>query len=210
MRSEDGRIELSRRNRSIWLNPKSRQKLSEAVRRLWQNPEYREKWRKRNELRWKSSEFRKRMSEFAKEAWKNPEFRRKRSEETKKLWQNLEFREKCITKKLEALQIKPNGLEKAVCDLLQSYFLNEWRYIGNGKMSIAGFIPDFVHKEEKWIIEVNGNYWHNLPGVKEKDERKRKAYEKYGYRVLEVWEREFRSNPIGVVNKIMEYFYQES
>jgi G:T-mismatch repair DNA endonuclease (very short patch repair protein) len=192
-KSEKGKVELLKISRSIWQNPENRRKVSESMKIVWQNPTYREKW-----------------MESRKAKWENPEYRKKRSEETKILWQNFEFREKCIRRVMEALKIKPNGLERAFCDLLQSYFTNEWSYVGGGKVFIGGFVPDFMHKEEKWIIEVNGDYWHSFSEAKEKDRRKRETYEKYGYKVLEVWESEIRSVPIGVVNKIVRYFYRES
>jgi len=224
MKSEEGRIEISRQMKSVWQQFESRQKLSEAIRKLWQNPEYREKWRKSNEYRWKSSEFKKRMAEIARKAQKSPEcrkrlsvwmkglwqdleFRRRRSEEARMSWRDPVIREKRVRRCMEALQIKPNGLEKAVCELLQNYFTNEWRYVGDGKIVINGFVPDFVHKEENWIIEVNGDYWHSLPEVKRRDKKKREVYKKVGYKVLEVWENEVRSDPMAVVNKVAEYFY---
>lgn len=142
--------------------------------------------------------------------WGSEEGKNRLSESAKRLWQNSEYRNKVVKAVAEALQIKPNGLERAFCELLQSYFTNEWGYVGDGKVFIAGYVPDFIHKDEKWIIEVNGDYWHSFPEVKEKDRRKRETYEKYGYRVLEVWESEFRSDPIGVVDKIVVNFYREN
>jgi very-short-patch-repair endonuclease/endogenous inhibitor of DNA gyrase (YacG/DUF329 family) len=106
-------------------------------------------------------------------------------------------------------EVKPTSLEKIVCELLQSYFLNEWQYVGDGKVFIAGFVPDFIHKEEKWVIEANGDYWHSLSEVKARDEEKKKVYGRYGYKVLEVWESEFRSNPMAVVDKVVKCFYSE-
>jgi very-short-patch-repair endonuclease/endogenous inhibitor of DNA gyrase (YacG/DUF329 family) len=106
-------------------------------------------------------------------------------------------------------EVKPTSLEKMVCELLQGYFLNEWQYVGDGKIFIAGFVPDFIHKREKWIIEVNGDYWHSLPKVRVRDEEKRKVYKRYGYKMLEIWEREVKHSPLILVDRVMEYFYGE-
>jgi len=200
-----------------------REKRSQITKMLWQDPEFREKIIRQMEIVYKSSELREKISQITKMLWQDPEFRekvlsklkslehrKKVSERMKMLWRNAEYREKVVRSWLEKAGSRPNGLEKAVCDLLQSYFLNEWRYVGDGKIFIAGFVPDFIHREEKWIIEVNGDYWHSSSEAKEKDRRKRETYEKYGYKVLEVWESEIRSGPIGVVNKIVRYFYRES
>jgi len=170
----------------------------------------------------KSKECKKNMSERSKRLWQHPEFREKillviGSEENRKKisramkskWQDSEYREKCIEGSVAKAKLKPNGLEKAFCDLLQNYFLEEWRYVGDGKIFVAGFVPDFIHREEKWIIEVNGDYWHSFPEAKEKDKRKKEIYERCGYKVLEIWESEFKSDPMVVVRKIMEYFYGE-
>jgi very-short-patch-repair endonuclease len=216
-----------------------REKVSESIRRKWEDPEYREKilqakrslgykekMSKVMRLKSNSPECKKKRSEKMKAKYQDseycnkwleiiysvnqsPERRRKISESVRKLWQDPEYRNKVVKAIAEALQIKPNGLEKAVCDLLQSYFTNEWCYVGDGKVFIAGFVPDFIHKEEKWIVEVNGDYWHSLSEAREKDRRKRETYEKYGYKVLEVWESEFRSDPMVVVNKICGSFYSD-
>jgi len=107
-------------------------------------------------------------------------------------------------------EVKPTSLEKAVCELLQNYFPNEWQYVGDGKVFIAGFVPDFMHKEKRWVIEVNGDYWHSLPRVKVRDEEKKKVYERYGYKVLEIWEKELTQSPLVVLNKVVGYFYSEN
>ena len=135
------------------------------------------------------------------------EWKEIKSRKMKNYFQDPKFREMVIKRTIEACDVKPNGLEKAFCGLLQSYFLNEWRYVGDGKIFIAGFVPDFVHREEKWIIEVHGDYWHRFPEAVERDKKKRKAYERCGYKVLEIWEREVRLDPLLVVGKVMEYFY---
>jgi very-short-patch-repair endonuclease len=135
------------------------------------------------------------------------EYKGKLSRKMKDLWRTLEYREKTVKNMMANVGLKPNRLEKMFCDLLQSYFLGEWRYVGDGKIFIAGFVPDFIHKQEKWVIELNGDYWHSFPEAREKDKRKKKEYEKYGYKVLEVWESEFRANPMVVVDKIVKTFY---
>ena len=43
---------------------------------------------------------------------------------------------------------------------------------------------------QKTIIEVQGEYWHNLVKVKEKDERKFKELRNNGYTIIEIWDNE--------------------
>jgi hypothetical protein len=180
-----------------------REKISEMLKRLWQDPEYREKT-VRQMKKAKQKHKSKMLLVLSSE-----EFRAKVSEIVKKLWQNPEYRERNVRSRVAKSELKPNGLEKAVCELLQSYFPEEWRYVGDGKVFIAGFVPDFIHKEENWIIEVNGDYWHSFPEAREKDERKKRVYEKCGYKVLEIWESEFRANSMAVVDKVTRCFYGE-
>jgi very-short-patch-repair endonuclease len=104
-------------------------------------------------------------------------------------------------------EVRPTQLEKVMNDLLQSFFPGDWVYVGNGKVTVEGFIPDFVHKEEKWIIEVNGDYWHSLPENKKRDKVKTKVYAENGYKVLEIWETEVYSRPKSVVDKVLSFFY---
>jgi very-short-patch-repair endonuclease len=186
-----------------------KKKMSEISKRFWQDPEYKEKLSEKVKELWQDPEYRKKVIRQREKVCKSLGFRKKQSEISKRFWQDPEYREKNIRSRVAKAGLKPNGLERAFCDLLQNYFLGEWRYVGDGKIFIVGFVPDFIHKEEDWIIELNGDYWHSFPEAREKDERKRKVYEKYGYKVLEVWESEFRSNPMAVVSKIMEYFYEE-
>ena len=42
----------------------------------------------------------------------------------------------------------------------------------------------------KTIIEVQGEYWHSLNKVKEKDKRKFTELKNNGYTIIEIWENE--------------------
>jgi len=157
----------------------------------------------------KSEEYRRKHSQKIKGAWASLERRVRQSYVIKIKWQDLKYREKNVRARVEVFHKKPSRLEKVFCDLLQSYFPEEWRYVGDGKVFIAGFVPDFIHKEEDWIIEMNGNYWHSFPKVKERDKEKKEVYRKYGYEVLEIWEDEIMKNPAKVISKIVECFYEK-
>lgn len=63
------------------------------------------------------------------------------------------------------------------------------------------FLYDFLIKELKLIIEYNGGFWHPRPNMPnwnntkqnikkyEKDMRKIKTAEDYGYKVIEIWDK---------------------
>jgi len=135
--------------------------------------------------------------------WQDQEFRQKAT----RVWQDPEFRAEFIKKVVEVREVRPTRLEKVVDDLLQNSFPGEWIYVGDGKMIVEGFIPDFVHREKRWIIEVHGDYWHSLPENRKRDKIKTKVYIENGYKVLEIWETEVYSDPKAVVEKVLSYFY---
>ena len=124
-------------------------------------------------------------------------------EASKKNWDNPEFREMIIPKIMKGLQITPNKPETMVINIINQYNLN-FVYTGDGKRIVGGFCPDFVEKERKKIIEVNGDYWHNLKNVIEKDQRKYKKYDELGYETLIIWEKELKK-PEQVATKILEF-----
>lgn len=59
-------------------------------------------------------------------------------------------------------------------------------YIHQG--SVGPYVPDFVIGQT--IIEVDGDYWHNLPRVIERDIRKNILYQNEGYKIIRIWEHE--------------------
>jgi G:T-mismatch repair DNA endonuclease (very short patch repair protein) len=66
--------------------------------------------------------------------------------------------------------------------------------------------------------ECYGKYlkrlWQDVAYKEKRVERIKKGeervYKKVGYKVLEVWKSEIKTNPVAVVNKIVEYFYGEN
>jgi len=78
------------------------------------------------------------------------------------------------------------------------------------------FKCDFLIKDTKKIIEVNGDYWHgyqkNFEDLDEKVKKSVSSYDKKveyyknnGYELLEVWEHEINNNLNEVVKKIIKY-----
>lgn len=98
---------------------------------------------------------------------------------------------------------KPNKPEKIMIEIIKENNI-PFNYVGNGQITIGGFNPDFLSKNPKHIIEVFGDYWHNLPKSKEKDKRRLETYYKYGYKTLIIWEHELK-NKNNVLNKIKEF-----
>jgi very-short-patch-repair endonuclease len=122
----------------------------------------------------------------------------------KKLWSNPQFKEKKMKEMFEIWKKKPNKAETALNNILQENFPNQFQYTGDGKVVIEGFNPDFVCNPSKRIIELFGEYHHNLPKVVERDKRRLEVYKKYGFSTLIVWSDELKK-PHQVVNKIKDW-----
>lgn len=59
-----------------------------------------------------------------------------------------------------------------------------------GKYNVDIFLPDY-----NLAVEVDGNYFHQLPGVPEKDARRdRELFTKYGVVTLRFWESDIYEN----------------
>jgi len=137
-------------------------------------------------LKWQEEEYRKRASEgisiSKKESWKDPEF---------------------VKKMMKSWMVKPNFCETRLNELLGSDF----EYVGDGQVSMEGFVPDFINcNGKKIVVEFNGCYWHAcekcgygdvvLPNgmtgnkIRERDAKKIETYKKYGYKTYVIWEHE--------------------
>jgi len=87
----------------------------------------------------------------------------------------------------------PNKKERLLNKILKGLLGNEYKFVGNGKVLIENFNPDFINVNgQKKIIEHFGDYWHNLPGYKIRDKKRLKIYRKYGYETLIIWEHELK------------------
>ena len=94
---------------------------------------------------------------------------------------------------IKGLKVKQNKPEKLLESLLNELFFNEYKFVGDFKFFIERYNPDFINcNGQKKIIELYGDYWHNLKENKNKDVRRLKTYKKYGYKTLIVWESELR------------------
>ena len=130
--------------------------------------------------------------------WKsNPSARKTRGRLSIKLWEDSNYREKLF----RTLKFKINKPEKKLRDILPDSF----KYTGNGKVFIGRFNPDFIDEKNKKIVELFGDYWHNLPSAKKRDIKRLITYKKHGYRLLIIWEREVNSNIDKVKYKINKF-----
>ena len=138
----------------------------------------------------------------------------KQAESLKQTWQNLEQKEKQLKAIFKGLKLLPNKPEKFLTKLFQKFFPNEWKYIGDGKDKdsiIGGRCPDFIHVNQKKIIEFFGDYHHGekRTGVSNKQHEQERIdhFAKYGYQTLIIWEHELKGIK-KLVNKLRKFSNQ--
>lgn len=159
-------------------------------------------------------------SEEASLTMNKPEAKFRRSQISKKRWSKPFERERMSLLHTELnrdLQYKINRIKnsrkaqakiKTKPEIILEPILKDlgFKYTGDGKFYIEAFNPDFVNKEKKLIIEVYGDYWHNLPKYNEIDSRRIKIYNKYNYKTLILWEHEI--NNIDTITIKLQGFIQ--
>ena len=57
-------------------------------------------------------------------------------------------------------------------------------YVGYSDFVIDGFVPDFVNREKKIIVECYGDYHHMKPELIKRDVLRAIAYDKAWYKLL--------------------------
>ena len=137
------------------------------------------------------------------------EYKTKMSKGGKNLWRDplyINKQRKSRNKKI----ISPNKSEKKLQELLNLWFPNEFKYVGNFQVVIEGKCPDFINiNGKKQIIELFGDYWHSKKVTgqsKERHEQQRiDHFSKYGYKTLIIWECEL-GNIKNLKNKIQSFY----
>jgi very-short-patch-repair endonuclease len=95
-------------------------------------------------------------------------------------------------------QAAVSQLEKDFCALLRLHDLHfETQY------KFENFVLDIAFPALKLAVEVDGDYWHSLPNIQEKDARKDAALEAAGWRVLHVPEWQIRQEPQIAIDSVI-------
>jgi len=98
---------------------------------------------------------------------------------------------------LKACNSKPNGKEAKLIKLFREFKL-PYKFVGDGSFTIDSKCPDFInYNGQKKIIELFGDYWHSkeITGRTkfEEENRRKKAFAKYGFKTLILWESELEN-----------------
>lgn len=66
-------------------------------------------------------------------------------------------------------------------------------------------VSDFYLPDYKLAIYTDGDYWHNLPTVKIRDEKQNKILEGNGYQVLRFWEHEINESIVECISRVKDF-----
>lgn len=207
--SEETKAKLSKAKTGKRMSDEARKKTSEGRKRYYANMTKEERaeavknWAHKNvteETRQKlsnslkgqkrSKESCKNISNGLKSVWAllTPEQRRERS----KNWSKAGF-------KASSAKTNNNTIEIAVAKVLSD--ANE---LYEQQKEMFGYFVDFYLPKRNMVIEVNGEYWHNLPERKERDANLQYLCELNDIKIVFVWESEIRINPKNALKKAIK------
>jgi very-short-patch-repair endonuclease len=118
--------------------------------------------------------------EYLKKRWANEKEHKKASEKSFAMWKLPDHHRKVFYNWGK----KINKAESKLQNILDELYPGEWEYVGNGKRSVGGKCPDFVHKEKNAVVELFGNYWHKP----EEEQQRKDFFIEQGYECAIVWE----------------------
>ena len=152
-----------------------------------QNKELYNKWKCNHAKAMQDPEYLRKHSLLIKSLWKRPEYRKKITESSKKLWERPEYRKIILEQRSNQAVISTQQIVLySILDDLKIKYQPEY-YIGY--YSFDCFLIDY-----NILIEVQGDYWHNLPKAIRNDKSKATYIEKYfpQYTLKYLWEHEFK------------------
>lgn len=88
---------------------------------------------------------------------------------------------------------KPNKSELQLKSVLDKYFPNTYKYVGDFQVNIGGRCPDLINiNGKKEVIELFGSFWHTLEEV----EATIVHYKQYGFSCVIIWEEELKDEEV--------------
>ena len=119
----------------------------------------------------------------------------------------------------ENINQRDSETERMFFNRIKSIYPNAKRKI-SVKTKNSSLIPDILFSKDKIIVEFYGDYWHANPTkyirtdiihngmsageIWERDLIRKESLEKMGYKVLEVWEGDYRKNPESIIKNLCD------
>lgn len=98
---------------------------------------------------------------------------------------------------------KDTGIELKIEAELQRRNINYQKQVPLCKIARV----DFYLPEYRIVIQCDGDYWHNKPGIPERDERQDKVLTFNGFNIFRFWEHEINESPKKCIDKITFQFF---
>jgi len=137
----------------------------------------------------------------------DPTISQRQSKVMKERWNDPAYKKKNLYVMARSWGQRPNRPEKKVLIILNENCVG-FQYTGDKKYWFHSdkhsYNPDFINKNKKLIIEVYGDYWHNLPSSVERDKGRLECYSNHGYDTLIIWEHELKDK-LKVEQKIKQF-----
>jgi very-short-patch-repair endonuclease len=70
-------------------------------------------------------------------------------------------------------------------------------------------VPDILIENKNLIIQVDGDYWHSLDSVKERDRKQDILYRELGYNILRLPEKIIRKEPEKCITLLCNFIFDE-
>lgn len=118
---------------------------------------------------------------------------------TKRTWTDPGIR----TKRIHALARSFSGRRKTSIEIIVEEILLKLNVDFEMQKYINGFVTDFFIPSIGAVIEADGDYWHSIPRVIERDKRKNKAILSEGYKLLRLTETEIKDDPTPKIKEFL-------
>lgn len=133
------------------------------------------------------------LSMASKHKWTDPSVRTKIIIGNQKKWLNADYRQKMAIRRSEHPTI--SSIQKQlyfILDELGVTYNKEGPETVRGHFVFDASIPNY-YNGKTLLLEVQGNYWHNLERVKQNDRRKFTIIDRYftDHQIMYIWEHEF-------------------
>lgn len=116
----------------------------------------------------------------------------------------------CSRNCLGAYTIKSRDKEETAIEKIVAGILEEFGLTFERQKVIGHYVVDFFIPTLNLIVEADGDYWHNIPKVKEKDELRNELLTgKMGFRLLRLWESEIKENPREIIKKHLDEYLKQ-
>ena len=211
-KSRKGQESWNKGKKGIY-SPETLRKIGEASKqtahkkKVAKHDKFVENARQRQKMLWQNESFRSRLIA----TFNSPEGKVKRATAAKKraavLWGNPEYKRIMLKKLAMGQHRKPNHPEQMLDIILTKYFPNNWKYTGDGFITIGPYMPDFTNcNGKKQVIELFGDYWH-VKGIKrwhQTELGRIMAYNSLGFECLIIWQHELEDED-AIVNKVRKF-----